>query len=169
MTTHQLNPLTLEANYFINSLNAALSSNLNVLDAELVESLENVINTIDKFLEKSGSEIVATNVTKLVTVDDLESIKRIYHCTRCKRDLGKSASKVAVHLAEKCEVFNNGARADVTPLHRSEEKKRTKEERKEKRSQKKEQRFTQSVVLRKSKFNGKQSQNVGISNKNNNT
>lgn len=96
-----MNPITFEAEMFVNSLES-LSTTYNNFDSVLVSSLEKVMNAIEKFLDSNPSEILDTENTKLVKCDNINHIKRIYHCTRCKTDLGKSVEKVTLHLIEQC-------------------------------------------------------------------
>ncbi|XP_053969668.1 terminal uridylyltransferase Tailor [Anastrepha ludens] len=99
-TQDYLHPLTLESQLFINSLET-YSGVYNQIDPNLCNSLKNVVLGIEKFLDQNPVLIVSTHKTKFVQLTQLSTIQNIYHCTFCKKDLGKSADKAAIHLAER--------------------------------------------------------------------
>ncbi|XP_036334712.1 terminal uridylyltransferase Tailor-like [Rhagoletis pomonella] len=94
-----LHPLTLESQLFLNSLEA-YGKIYNQIDPNLYDSLTNVLIGIEKFLDQKPALIVATDKTKFVQPKELAAIQNFYHCTLCKKDLGKTVDKAAIHLAE---------------------------------------------------------------------
>ncbi|XP_075146734.1 tailor [Haematobia irritans] len=135
---HYIHPITYEANQFAKSLEV-LSSVYNVLDPELIDSLENVMESIGRFIANAKSEIVPTQTTKLVDVDSLSSICRVYRCIPCKKDLGKNLANVMVHITKECKAI----------VGESARQKPTIEERKQRKNDKKGARLAQAIVLRK--------------------
>lgn len=69
--------------------------------------LNNIVLGIQKFLDQNPEPIVATEKTKLVQCNDLSAIQSIYHCNICKKDLGKTVDKAALHLVERHEIRTN--------------------------------------------------------------
>ncbi|XP_011184128.1 terminal uridylyltransferase Tailor [Zeugodacus cucurbitae] len=104
--SNYLHPLTLESQLFLNSLET-YSQKYNQIDANLCDMLNNIVLGIQKFLDQNPEPIVATDKTKLVQRNDLSAIQSIYHCNICKKDLGKTADKAALHLAERHESKPN--------------------------------------------------------------
>lgn len=170
-----MNPLTFEAEMFVNNLEA-LSKVYHSFDAVLVSALEKVMNAIENFLDSNPTEILATENTKLVACDNLNYIKRIYHCSRCKTDLGKSVEKVTLHLIDQCKPHsaNGGADAVAAAVAAGGSSRQTSETnsvkeskdrdrknlrselRKEKKQKKQEQRMDQAIKLTKSMFKYKE-------------
>ncbi|XP_039971281.1 terminal uridylyltransferase Tailor [Bactrocera neohumeralis] len=101
-----LHPLTLESQLFLNSLET-YSQKYNQIDTNLCDMLNNIVLGIQKFLDQNPEPIVATEKTKLVQRNDLAAIQSIYHCNICKKDLGKTADKAALHLVAKHEIKAN--------------------------------------------------------------
>lgn len=118
-----------------------------ILDPQLVEALENVMTTINDFIEKANTEIVPTAKTQLIEMGKLHKLQRIYHCGQCKADLGTRASKVALHLAEDCKLKGN-----VNETLTKDAREELKKQRKERVEKRKEQRLTKAVALKKSKL-----------------
>ncbi|KAM7360327.1 tailor [Cochliomyia hominivorax] len=155
-----MNPITFEAEMFVNNLEA-LSKVYKSCDVVLVTSLEKVMNAIEKFLDSNPAKIVATENTKLVACDNLNHIKRIYHCSRCKTDLGKSVEKVTLHLIEQCAQHSGGEVAAVGEPRRptseansvrdsNQKRKKTRNElRRENMMQKQDKRMEQAINLTK--------------------
>ncbi|XP_013099459.2 terminal uridylyltransferase Tailor [Stomoxys calcitrans] len=135
---HYLHPITYEANIFAKTLEE-LGKNYSVLDPELIESLENVMQIIDSFLDKAKTEIVPTQHTKLIKADAFKHICRTYRCTLCRKDLGKTGNCVPLHLTQDCKFTVGIAKNPIA----------TEEERRRKRKEKKNSRLQQAVVLRK--------------------
>ena len=155
-----MNPITFEAEMFVNSLET-LSKQYVYTDAVLVKALEKVMNAIDQFLDKANTEIVATETTVLVDCDNINHIKKIYHCSRCKTDLGKTVEKATLHLIETCEKHvsettggnrqTTATNAAAQPNAKSKSKEKTIfEARKEKKVKIREKRMNQAVKLTKS-------------------
>lgn len=100
-----MNPITFEAEMFVSAIET-LSKKYNFSDAVLVKSLEKVTNAIAQFLDNAKIDIVASKTITLVECENVKHIKRIYHCTRCKTDLGKTSDKATLHLIESCGPYN---------------------------------------------------------------
>ena len=155
-----MNPITFEAEMFVNSLET-LSKKYVYTDAVLVKALEKVMNAIDTFLDKANTEILATETTVLVDCDNINHIKKIYHCSRCKTDLGKSVEKATLHLIEPCakrvtgvtgdsrQATANNAAAETNAKSKSKENTKF-DARKEKKTKIRERRMNQAVKLTKS-------------------
>ncbi|XP_058985004.1 terminal uridylyltransferase Tailor-like [Musca domestica] len=140
-----IHPLTIEAKLFVDNMNKICATrDYFILDPQLVEALENVMTTINDFIEKANTEIVPTAKTQLIEMGKLHKLQRIYHCGQCKADLGTRASKVALHLAEDCKL--KGRTSETLTKDAREELKKERKERAEKR---KEQRLTKAVALKK--------------------
>lgn len=101
-----LHPLTLESQLYLKSLEIC-SQKYNQIDANLCDMLNNIVLGIQKFLDQNPEPIVATEKTKLVQCNDLSAIQSIYHCNICKKDLGKTVDKAALHLVERHEIRTN--------------------------------------------------------------
>ncbi|XP_046805964.1 terminal uridylyltransferase Tailor [Lucilia cuprina] len=158
-----MNPITFEAEMFVNNLES-LSKTYHQYDAVLISSLEKVMNAIETFLDSNPSEILATENTILVACNNLNNIKRIYHCSNCKTDLGKSVEKVTLHLIDQCVAHGGGERPNTVSggisnqtsetnsakVGKEREQKKTKGEvRKETIQKKQERRLDQAVKLTK--------------------
>ncbi|XP_075148766.1 terminal uridylyltransferase Tailor-like isoform X2 [Haematobia irritans] len=101
-----LHPITYEADSFAKTLED-LGTTYNVLDPNLIDSLENVIQTIEKFLGRCDTEVVATERTRFVTGNALKNIRRLYQCTACKKSLGIDPTSVSIHLTTECKETVN--------------------------------------------------------------
>ncbi|XP_036334670.1 terminal uridylyltransferase Tailor-like isoform X1 [Rhagoletis pomonella] len=95
-----LHPLTLESTLFLNSLEVC-GKIYNRIDPYLYDSLRNVVLGIEKFLDQNPTVIEPTDDFMFVTPKELAVIPKIYHCTFCKKNLGSTVDKAAIHLAER--------------------------------------------------------------------
>ncbi|XP_061386516.1 terminal uridylyltransferase Tailor-like [Musca vetustissima] len=144
-----IHPITIEAKLFAENMNKLCSTpDFYVIDPQLAEALENVMTSINNFLEKTTKEIIPTENTKLVEVEKIQKLQRLYLCQLCRRDLGGQPTNVALHLTEECMVVENGRNVPAAVISK-EDRKKKKEERKEKKAKRKEDRLQKAVVLKK--------------------
>ncbi|XP_061386517.1 terminal uridylyltransferase Tailor-like [Musca vetustissima] len=144
-----IHPITIEAKLFAENMNKLCSTpDFYVIDPQLAEALENVMTSINNFLEKSTKEIVPTENTKLVELEKIQKLQRLYRCQLCRRDLGGQPTNVALHLTEECMVVENGRNVPAAVIS-NEDRKKKKEERKERKAKRKEDRLQKAVVLKK--------------------
>ncbi|KAH8381328.1 hypothetical protein KR093_002675, partial [Drosophila rubida] len=113
-----LNPLTMEANYFLESLECASRQSQVQLDPHLAHLLNRIMEGIEKYLDKNPTYILPkatqqvlneqqeTPVTAdggvtFVPLKELSKIKRTFSCTSCtNRIVGTTIAKAVAHLAE---------------------------------------------------------------------
>ncbi|XP_067619976.1 terminal uridylyltransferase Tailor [Eurosta solidaginis] len=96
---HYVHPLALDSVRFLNSLEL-YGQKYNQIGPTLCDLLRDVVFGIEKFLKQNPQQIVASEKIKLVQPKEFPTINTIYHCNSCNKDLGKSADKAAIHLAE---------------------------------------------------------------------
>ncbi|XP_073830838.1 tailor [Musca autumnalis] len=139
-----MHPLTVEAKVFVNTINK-ISNNpeLCILDAQLAEAFENVMATINDFLEKANTEVVQTENTQFIDAERINFIQRSFRCKACRSDLGAKPSNVVLHLSDDCSK-----KITKKPLT-IEQRKEKKAERKEQKEKIKQKRLAQAVVLKK--------------------
>ncbi|XP_017873138.1 PREDICTED: terminal uridylyltransferase Tailor [Drosophila arizonae] len=143
-----LNPLTLEANFFLETLEEVNRQNQLQLDPHLTHLLERIVVGIETFLDKKPTYIVPKkaqqvsqehpNITSdaggltFVPPNELLKIKRTFNCTACTyRIVGTTISKAVAHLAEQHPNPNpnphstqNGNVNEQRPMTTKQEKKR---------------------------------------------
>ncbi|SPP84174.1 blast:Dephospho-CoA kinase domain-containing protein [Drosophila guanche] len=107
-----LNPLTLEANFFLETLEEVSRNNDVELDQHLATLLERVMLGIEKYLDRKPTYIVPGEGVVFVPPQELQKIKRTFNCTACANQMvGKHISKVVTHLSEKHQSPDNGVPA----------------------------------------------------------
>ncbi|XP_022222061.1 terminal uridylyltransferase Tailor [Drosophila obscura] len=115
-----LNPLTLEANFFLETLEEVSRNNELELDQYLATILERVMLGIEKYLDRKPTFIMPANGAGegvvFVPPQDLQKIKRTFNCIACANQMvGTHISKVVTHLSEKHQHPNNAAVAAQHP------------------------------------------------------
>ncbi|KAH8407099.1 hypothetical protein KR222_006549, partial [Zaprionus bogoriensis] len=118
-----LNPLTLEATFFLDTLEKVSRQNPIQLDPHLTQLFERIVVGIEKYLDKKPTYIVpnaqqqqvvqeqqpaeqpaaavAGKGVTFVQPKELLKIKRTFNCTDCtNRIVGTTISKAVIHLAE---------------------------------------------------------------------
>ncbi|KAH8311169.1 hypothetical protein KR044_004671, partial [Drosophila immigrans] len=115
-----LNPLTMEANFFLESLECATRQSQVQLDPHLTRLLNRIVVGIEKYLDKNPTYIVPKATQQLpdeqqaaagapndegsvtfVPPEELGKIKRTFTCTSCtNRIVGTTIVKAVAHLAE---------------------------------------------------------------------
>ncbi|BFF89613.1 terminal uridylyltransferase Tailor [Drosophila madeirensis] len=108
-----LNPLTLEANFFLETLEEVSHNNNDVeLDQHLASLLERIMLGIEKYLDRKPTCIVPGEGVVFVPPQELQKIKRTFNCIACANQMvGTHISKVVTHLSEKHQSPDNGVRA----------------------------------------------------------
>ncbi|XP_030556408.1 terminal uridylyltransferase Tailor [Drosophila novamexicana] len=136
-----LNPLTLEASYFLETLEEVNRKSNLQLDPYLTNLLERIVVGIEKYLDKKPTYIVpkaaqpvpnnqptVTGAGGLTFVppSELQKIKRTFNCTACThRIVGTTIAKAVGHLAEQHPNPNpNGTVNGQRPMPTKQEKKR---------------------------------------------
>ncbi|TDG47558.1 hypothetical protein AWZ03_005997 [Drosophila navojoa] len=141
-----LNPLTLEANFFLETLEDVNRQSQLQLDPHLTHLLERIVVGIETFLDKKPTYIVpkaAQQVSQehpnttadaggltFVPPNELLKIKRTFNCTACThRIVGTTICKAVAHLAEQHPNPNphstqNGNVNEQRPMTTKQEKKR---------------------------------------------
>ncbi|KRG01259.1 uncharacterized protein Dmoj_GI23075, isoform D [Drosophila mojavensis] len=143
-----LNPLTLEANFFLETLDEVNRQNELQLDPHLTHLLERIVVGIETFLDKKPTYIVPKTAQQVsqehpnptsdaggltfVPPNELLKIKRTFNCTACThRIVGTTINKAVVHLAEQHPNPNpnphstqNGNVNEQRPMTMKQEKKR---------------------------------------------
>lgn len=127
---YQLNPLTLEATFFLDTLEKVSRQNQIQLDPHLTQLFERIVVGIEKYLDKNPTFIVpnttqqqqqqqqqsqqvvkeqqsaagsatASKGVSFVQPKELLKIKRTFNCSDCtNRIVGTTISKAVMHLAE---------------------------------------------------------------------
>ncbi|EDV92871.1 GH18593 [Drosophila grimshawi] len=102
-----LNPLTLEANFFLETLEAVSNKSQVQLDPQLTNLLERIVVGIEKYLDKKPTYIMSNGVAgggvgvAFVPPNDLLKIRRTFSCTGCShRILGTTIANAVTHLVE---------------------------------------------------------------------
>ncbi|XP_034662104.1 terminal uridylyltransferase Tailor [Drosophila subobscura] len=108
-----LNPLTLEANFFLETLEEVSRNNNDVeLDQHLASLLERIMLGIEKYLDRKPTCIVPGEGVVFVPPQELQKIKRTFNCIACANQMvGTHISKVVTHLSEKHQSPDNGVPA----------------------------------------------------------
>ncbi|XP_034486897.1 terminal uridylyltransferase Tailor [Drosophila innubila] len=112
-----LNPLTLEANFFLETLECVSRQSQVQLDPHLAHLLERIVVGIENYLDKKPTYIVPKETTQqvaneqstatvggsvaFVPPNEFAKIKRTFNCTACThRIVGTTIAKAVAHLAE---------------------------------------------------------------------
>ncbi|XP_017144108.1 terminal uridylyltransferase Tailor [Drosophila miranda] len=101
-----LNPLTLEANFFLETLEQVSLNSEVELDHELATLLERIMVGIERYMDRKPTFIWPANGhgegVAFVPRKDLLKIKRTFNCIACANQMvGTNISKVVAHLSEK--------------------------------------------------------------------
>ncbi|EDW85192.1 uncharacterized protein Dwil_GK14518 [Drosophila willistoni] len=109
-----LNPLTMEANFFLQTLEDVTRTHGNQLqlDPHLTKLLESIVVGIEKYLDGNPTYIGANETNgesgntesgvNFVLPAELSKIKRTFSCTACtNRIVGTTINKAVAHLAER--------------------------------------------------------------------
>ncbi|KAH8278984.1 hypothetical protein KR018_012117 [Drosophila ironensis] len=105
----QMNPLTMEANFFLETLTAvSQSSSPTQLDPHLTKLLERIVVGIEKYLDGNPTYVLPRETPSgggpgvvFVPPKELQTIKRTFSCTACtNRIVGTTIAKAVAHLTE---------------------------------------------------------------------
>ncbi|XP_068152824.1 terminal uridylyltransferase Tailor [Drosophila tropicalis] len=103
-----LNPLTMEANFFLQTLEDVSRAHGNQvqLDPHLTKLLERIVVGIETYLDRNPTFIGESGNTEcgvsFVQPAELSKIKRTFSCTACtNRIVGTTINKAVAHLAER--------------------------------------------------------------------
>ncbi|XP_030375881.1 terminal uridylyltransferase Tailor [Scaptodrosophila lebanonensis] len=104
-----LNPLTLEASFFLETLDQVSSHSNIQLDPHLAKLLEKIVVGIEIYLEKKPTYVTNTEHVQCVPPKEFLKVKRQFTCAPCNRILGNTINKAVVHLAEQHPNPNGNA------------------------------------------------------------
>ncbi|XP_043065148.1 terminal uridylyltransferase Tailor-like [Drosophila ficusphila] len=103
-----MNPLTMEANFFLETLNSVNQKNSQPqLDPYLAKMLERIMIGIEKYMDRNPAYILPQEAgaegegVAFVPPKELQTIKRTFNCTSCSnRIVGNTIVKAVAHLSE---------------------------------------------------------------------
>ncbi|KAH8369319.1 hypothetical protein KR009_008349, partial [Drosophila setifemur] len=129
----QMNPLTMEAHFFLETLNSMVRmSTPPQLDPYLTDLLERIVVGIEKYLDKNPTYVLpiesgaaSSECVPFVPLKELQSIKRTFSCTDCtNRIVGTSIAKAVAHLWENHPKPNPNAQPPQQQQQQSKQEKR---------------------------------------------
>lgn len=130
-----LNPLTLEASYFLETLESVSRQSQIELDPYLAQILERIVVGIDNYLDKNPTYIVPKKTQQVanqegqstatvggsvnfVDPSEFAKIKRHFNCTSCThRIVGSTIAKAVAHLAEQHPNPNPNPRPNPSTIN----------------------------------------------------
>ncbi|XP_026839722.1 terminal uridylyltransferase Tailor isoform X2 [Drosophila erecta] len=103
-----MNPLTMEANFFLETLNAVnQKANPPQMDPHLAKLLERIMVGIEKYIDKNPTYVLPPEMAPpgegvaFVQPKELHTIKRTFNCIACSNRLvGNTIAKAVAHLSE---------------------------------------------------------------------
>ncbi|KAI8045410.1 hypothetical protein M5D96_001591 [Drosophila gunungcola] len=125
-----MNPLTMEANFFLDTLNAVNQKNTPPqLDPHLAKLLERIMVGIEAYMDRNPTYVLpqeraaAGEGVAFVQPKELQTIKRTFNCSACNnRIVGTTIAKAVAHLSEQ-HPYPNPNGQPVHPQQTKQERK----------------------------------------------
>ncbi|XP_039496026.1 terminal uridylyltransferase Tailor [Drosophila santomea] len=128
-----MNPLTMEANFFLETLNAVnQKANPPQLDPHLAKLLERIMVGIENYMDRNPTYVMPQEMAAsgegvaFVQPKELQTIKRTFNCSACcNRLVGTTIAKAVAHLSEQHPNPNpNNQPIQSQPAHQAKQERK---------------------------------------------